>query len=328
MPTPNAPPELTPELPGAALEAVRAAHGEREGALGIAVSGGPDSLALLLISHAALPGRIAAATVDHGLRPEAANEAEGVATLCARLGVPHLTLRPEHPLPPGGNMQERARILRYTLLGRWAKEHGLVGVATAHHRDDVAESFLLRALRGSGISGLARMAAMGPMPHAGGITLHRPLLDFNRTTLAQIVAAAGITAANDPSNADPRFDRTRIRMLMAETPLLDPAMLARAAANLADADAALDWVTDQAWRSRARHEAASIAIDIEGLPHELRRRLCHRAVVSIDESWRGAGLDGLVESLEAGKAATLGKVMATPGAVWHFDAAPPRRATH
>ncbi|MEC7398775.1 MAG: tRNA lysidine(34) synthetase TilS, partial [Pseudomonadota bacterium] len=116
------------------------------------MSGGPDSLALLLLAQAAFPGMVEAATVDHGLRSESADEARFVAGLCRDRGIPHeiLTCAVE-----AGNMQDRARSARYAALDQWAKEHAIAAIATAHHADDQAETLLMRLNRGSGLSGLS-----------------------------------------------------------------------------------------------------------------------------------------------------------------------------
>jgi tRNA(Ile)-lysidine synthase len=321
--------------------------------IGLAVSGGPDSLALPLLAHAALPGRISVATVDHGLRPEAADEAAMVGRVCGELGVPHVILNQDrHPgLVPGstdqrtptqedewmpeqvrhdggGNVQAKARMLRYRLLGNWAEREGLNFIATAHHRDDVAESFLMRALRGSGVGGLAQMGACGPIPYASDAKarLIRPLLGWDRTELAQIVQQAGLIPAQDPSNADPRYDRVRIRDLLKREPLLEPEPLARAAANLADAEAALDWMTDQAWRSRTeRLESGDLWIDPNDLPTEIQRRMAARAIGLLSPGWDGDGLDRMVAQLIAGKTATLAGVKGSGGEVWRFGIAPAHR---
>src|SRR3954452_12256106 len=124
------------------------APGER---LGVAVSGGPDSLALLLLAAAARPGAIEAATVDHALRPESRGEAEMVAQICGRLGVPHAILTVEWAEPPASAILERARAARYQLLAVWANERKLGAVVTGHHADDQAETLLMRLNRGAGV---------------------------------------------------------------------------------------------------------------------------------------------------------------------------------
>lgn len=205
--------------------------------LGLAVSGGGDSLALLLLAHAALPGRIEVGTVDHGLRAGSAQEAAFVAQRCEDLAVPCRIL--SVTVPPG-NLQERARKVRYEALARWSEERGLAGLATAHQLDDQAETLLMRLNRGSGLSGLSGIRprqALGDM----GAALVRPLLGWRRTELAQIVAAAGWHAVADPSNEDPRFDRVRLRRAMAGADWLDPVGIARSAALLEEAEGALAW---------------------------------------------------------------------------------------
>ena len=124
--------------------------------LGIAVSGGPDSLALLLLAAEARPGQVEAATVDHALRPASKSEAEVVAEVCARLGVPHVILSADWDEKPETAIQERAREMRYRLLGEWARERRLT-ILTAHHLDDQAETLLMRLARGAGVRGLAGM---------------------------------------------------------------------------------------------------------------------------------------------------------------------------
>jgi tRNA(Ile)-lysidine synthase len=201
--------------------------------LGLAVSGGGDSLALLLLANTALPGRIAVATVDHGLRPESAAEAAMVAKLCGRLAVPHETLA---VTLAAGNVQDRARAARYGAMADWCRQKGLWALATAHQMDDQAETLLMRLNRGSGLAGLAGVRARGVLEDADLLVL-RPLLGWRRSELADIVAAAEIAPACDPTNEDGRFDRARIRQALAGADWLDPAMLARSAALLGEAEA-------------------------------------------------------------------------------------------
>lgn len=205
--------------------------------LGIAVSGGGDSLALLILAHALLPGRIEAATVDHGLRSGSAAEAELAARCCAELGVPHAIHR---VAVAQGNLQDRARAARYEALGEWCEARDLEGLATAHQMDDQAETFLMRLNRGSGVSGLSAVRALGMVPGAG-VRLVRPLLRWRRVELARIVDGAGWEPVRDPSNDDPAFERIRIRRALADADWLDPAAIQRSARLLGEADEAIAW---------------------------------------------------------------------------------------
>ncbi|MFC3712631.1 tRNA lysidine(34) synthetase TilS [Sphingoaurantiacus capsulatus] len=292
--------------------------------LAVAVSGGPDSLALLLLAHAAFGARVRALTVDHGLRPEGADEAAGVAAICAHLGVPHTTLPWEGPKPTG-NLQAAARDARYALMSDWCVANGIVWLVTAHHADDQAETLLLRLARGSGLAGLAGVRVTRRLPT--GVTLLRPLLDARRADLAAVVLAAGLTAADDPSNHNARFDRTHARRWLAALPDLDAAGLAASAAHLAEAEAALAWTADLAWAGRASETAGELHLDAADLPRELQRRLLIRALKTLaaPES-RGAEIDRLLAALQAGETATLGGIRAEGGRIWRFAAAPPRRS--
>jgi tRNA(Ile)-lysidine synthase len=182
----------------------------------IAVSGGPDSTALLLMAAewARRRGRtrIEAATVDHGLRPESAEEARGVAALCARLGVAHRVLQWKGP-KPASRLQERAREARYHLLVGRAKAIAADALVTAHHADDQAETVLFRLLRGSGVAGLRGMELTTTRD---GVTIARPLIGLKKRDLIAFAQARGAAFVDDPSNADPRFARTRLRALLAK----------------------------------------------------------------------------------------------------------------
>jgi len=181
----------------------------------VAVSGGPDSMALLHLAQewrTAGGPEIFAATVDHGLRKEARAEAEQVAQWCAALSVPHHILTWDGAKPTT-RLQERAREARYDLLFAHAQEIGADVVVTAHHADDQAETILFRLLRGSGIAGLAGMELVSPR---AALQLARPLLGFSKAELIALCQARGQDFIRDPSNDDPRFARTRLRALMGE----------------------------------------------------------------------------------------------------------------
>lgn len=293
--------------------------------LAVAVSGGPDSLALLRLAHQAYGARVRALTVDHGLRLESAAEAAQVAAICAELGVAHATLRWEGE-KPAGNLQAAARAARYRLMGDWCAGAGVGWLATAHHADDQAETLLLRLARGAGLSGLAGVRPWRPLEN--GVTLLRPLLGARRAELAAVAAAAGWNPVDDPANRDDRFDRTRVRRLLADGDMLDPIRLAASAAHLAESESALAWTAELAWRSRAIASGARVEVDAQGLPRELQRRLLVRALRQLgaaDEP-RGPEVDRLLDRLAAGGGGTLAGAKARGGAIWILELAPPRRS--
>jgi tRNA(Ile)-lysidine synthase len=289
--------------------------------LGVAVSGGPDSLALLLLAHAAFPGRVRAATVDHRLRPESASEARFVASICAGLGIPHAILAADAPVE--GNLQSAARALRYRLLGRWTAEAEIGWLLTAHHADDQAETLAMRLDRGAGLSGMSGIRAVAEI---GGLRVARPLLGWRRAELEAIVAAAGIEAIADPSNRDDRFDRARIRKRLAEADWLDPLAAARSAAALAEADDALDWAAARLFEERVARHGDGFTLDPSGIPAELRRRIVLRLLRDSPDPPRGDAVQRLLATLAGGGTATLAGVKCEGGALWRFSPAPPRRA--
>ena len=297
--------------------------------IGIAVSGGPDSLALLLLAAAARPGQVEAATVDHALRAESRAEAEMVSEICDRLGVPHVTLTARWNDHPQTAIQERARNERYRLLGYWAEERRLGALATGHHADDQAETFLMRLNRGSGVRGLAGMRPRSVTP-GSHIRLIRPLLGWSRPELERICEDARLTPATDPSNEDERFERVRIRHALAGAKWLDAAAIARSAANLADADTALDWAAKAEWKQAVRETADDILYRPSESPVEIRRRVVARAVRHLategDADLRGPALDRLLIALGEGGTTTIRGVLCRGGTEWRFSRAPERRA--
>jgi tRNA(Ile)-lysidine synthase len=295
--------------------------------LGLAVSGGPDSLALLLLAAGAFPGAVEAATVDHRLRSESTLEALHVEDICARIGCPHSILEVSVPDGPAG-LQAEARAARYEALAAWGAERGITHLATAHHADDQAETVLMRLQRGSGVAGLG---GIRPMRKEGALTLVRPLLGWRKAELVHVVSAAGIEPVDDPSNRDPRFDRAVVRRLLANHPQLEPERISRTAAAMREADEALSWAVERLWAERCAWVGDEIRLDVTGLPREMRRRLLSRAIGAIrsphELSWTGGeDVEGLLASLEAGETATRAGVLATGGTQWRLRLAPPRRA--
>ena len=295
--------------------------------IGVAVSGGPDSLALLLLAAAARPGGVEAATIDHGLRPEAAEEAAMVGQVCERLSVPHAILAARWSEVPETAIQERARHQRYLLLGYWAEERGLDAIVTAHHAEDQAETLLMRLARGAGVRGLAGMRARSITPGAH-VRLVRPLLGWRRQELEEICSAAGLTPAADPSNLDERFERVRVRRSLAGLDWLDSGAVAQSAANLADADAALDWAMKAEWARSVQEKRGSITYHRSDVPMEIVRRVVARAIRRLategDRDPRGAELTRLVATLSDGGTATLRGVLCRGGSEWRFVPSPNR----
>lgn len=290
--------------------------------MALAVSGGPDSLALLLLAHAALPGRVEAATVDHHLRPGSAAEAAMVADVCERLGVPHAVL----PVAVAeGNLQAEARAARYAALAAWMTERGLAALATGHHADDQAETLLMRLNRGSGVAGLAGVRAHGEVPGTR-LPLLRPLLGWRRAELAEVVAGATLVAVTDPSNTDERFDRVRIRQALTGADWLDAAALAQSAGHLADADAALDWAARREWSEQV--EKAGLGVTYRpAAPRAIALRVLARIITELTgEEPRGSAVARLFDSLAAGQPASIGTLVVRPlPGGWSFTRAPERR---
>ncbi|WP_244430700.1 tRNA lysidine(34) synthetase TilS [Methylocystis sp. ATCC 49242] len=244
----------------------------------LAVSGGPDSVALMLLA-AQWPDRrshdIAVATVDHGLRPEARREAEQVGAWANALGFPHhvLTWQGEKPRT---RVQERARTARYALLADCAGRIGAGAIVTAHHADDQAETILFRLTRGSGVAGLAGMTAES---RCGGVALLRPLLGLRKAALEEICRRCDHDYFRDPSNIDEHYARARLRKLrplLAAQGLDDEALL-RLGQRAAHADAALNFCAENA-RERAivdvdSETARFDAAALRELPPEIVQRL-------------------------------------------------------
>jgi tRNA(Ile)-lysidine synthase len=286
---------------------------------GVAVSGGPDSMALLLLAAALLPDRVEAATVDHGLRAAAAGEAAMVADACASLGVPHSILSVQ--VESGASVQAAARRARYAALADWARGRAISALMTAHHADDQAETLMMRLARGAGTAGLAGIRSCRGLD---GVMLLRPLLGWRRAELAAIVR--DVATVDDPSNADPHHDRTHMRALLNANGRIDPLRLVASAAHLAEAEAALDWVADEAIRSRCTISADdSATADLAGLPRAIRWRMLMKLIAATDSPAGGSLVDRALERLDRGEIASVGRLKITPGRSFLLERATQRR---
>ncbi|BCP54931.1 hypothetical protein K32_35480 [Kaistia sp. 32K] len=285
----------------ATLEAIFAPFADLE-RLALAVSGGADSLALLILAQRWRSARergadLVVLTVDHGLRPESADEARFVGDVAARYGLAFRSLRWAGPVPTSG-VEAAARAARYALLIEACRSLGASHLATAHHRDDQAETFLMRLARGSGVYGLA---AMAPDVDRGGIHLVRPLLDIPHENLVAVVREAGLAPVEDPHNRDRGFDRVRIRELLPIVAAegLDAATLAATARRLARAAAALDLYVGRLFDAAAIVDATGAvrlwadAFALE--PDEIRLRALARILRAVG----GAAYVPRLESVEA-----------------------------
>jgi tRNA(Ile)-lysidine synthase len=279
-------------------------------AIVLAISGGPDSVALMWLAarwrRTLTRGpRLIAVTVDHGLRAEAAREARDVKRLAKSLELPHQTLRWTGTKPKTG-LPAAARAARYRLLAQAARKHGATHILTAHTRDDQAETLLMRMLRGSGIAGLAAMARESERE---GVRLARPLLDISKSRLIATLNKANVGFADDPTNRDTGFTRPRLRAIM---PVLaeeggDARNLARLAARLARANAAVEVLADGAehylaLRDRDASHGGFVANSFDtnafaAIPEEIRLRLLKRAIDRVGHE--GPAELGKVETLLA-----------------------------
>lgn len=325
-------------------------------ALVLAVSGGPDSVALMWLAarwqrSLARGPQLVVVTVDHGLRPEAAREAREVKRLAATLALTHRTLRWRGAKPNTG-LPAAAREARYRLLAEAARAAGASHVLTAHTRDDQAETLLMRLLRGSGIAGLSAMARVS---ERDGVVLARPLLDVPKSQLIATLKRAKIGFADDPTNRDTVFTRPRLRALLPQLAAEggDARNLVRLAARLSRANAAVEVLTDGAERFlRLRDrgdgphgpEACSLeAAAFAPLPEEVRLRLLLRAINALGhegpaelgkvETLLGA-LDGAIAGVRSAsknrrpvlKQTLAGALISLAGGRIHIAPAPARRS--
>ncbi len=313
--------------PPISLSEVRTTFGRlaRYPKLALAVSGGPDSLALMhLAAEWCAAGdegpKLHVLTVDHGLRESSRDEAVMVGRQAAALGLPHAILNWEGRGEGPTALQARARAARYELMASYCHAHDMPALATAHTLDDQAETFLMRLKRGSGLDGLAAIPVTGLW---SGIAVERPLLDVTKARLIATLEARGIDFVSDPSNADSRFERARVRGSAGALAALGlrPEALALSARRLRRARAALDQAAESfLTRSGEMNEAGYATVDLGALlaaPEEIALRTLAHLIAMVGgggEPLRLAKLEALLASLaiSPGKARTLGRCRIGP----------------
>lgn len=300
---------MTEGLPGCVSEAFLP-HPPKS--MGVAVSGGSDSLALLHLLNDFCGKQnvnLHAVTVNHGLREAAGDEAQTVARQCASIGVPHDTLL-WNEWAGKGNLQQAARDARYSKMAEWARDLRIDTIAVGHTADDQAETILMRLARRSGVDGLA---GMNSRVVRNGITWVRPLLRTRRDLLRLYLEGQGVSWINDPSNEDDRFDRIKIRKALAllEPLGVDADVLSDVADHMLQARKALDWQTFLAAKHIVTIEAGAVVLDETLLrlqPDEIQRRLIVKAISWVSGAVyppRMQAVSHLMTSLRNGQAGTV-----------------------
>ena len=299
------PPELAPEF----IDLIKG-----DVPVGLAVSGGGDSVALLHLV-ARLGGRVTVASVDHGLRAEAASECAMVAQICAGYGMSHQVLH-WTGWDGSGNLQDQARRARYRLLADWAQASGVTDVALGHTADDQAETLIMALARGAGVDGLAGMAATTVKSR---IRFHRPLLHATRQQLRAYLTAGGHRWCDDPSNDDAGFERIRVRQAaqMFAQLGLTPTSLGQVARHMAAAAQALGQQHDDLTGALLRqHGDMLVTIPLRDMATEPARRLVLAAMGWVNRNLAAPRRDKqmrLMQALRNGQATTLA------GCLFGFD---------
>jgi tRNA(Ile)-lysidine synthase len=269
--------------------------------VGLAVSGGGDSMALLHLARAWAAENnceLFVATVNHGLRSEAHAETEMVQRACKRMGIKCTTLT-WSGWDKAGNLQDAARRARIDLINAWAQNIGLNAVATGHTADDQAETFLLRLARGSGVDGLSGMATLR---ERDGMIWFRPLLTFRRAELRRFLKSKRVKWVDDPSNDDDSYDRIKMRKAQSALDALGLTIdrLVETTTRMSTARRALERITkSHAHEVTTPTRFGTVKIDIEAfnqLPLELRYRLFAHALKWVSGSIYRPRFDALLES--------------------------------
>lgn len=288
--------------------------------MGVAVSGGGDSIALLSVMADVAKSRdieLLAITVDHGLRPGTVSEVKLVTGLCQSLNLSH-HVEYWTGWDGSGNLQARAREGRYELMADWAYANQISHIALGHTADDQAETVLMRLSRMAGVDGLSGMSAKR-IRH--GITWVRPFLNIRRATLRTYLDQKGLRWAEDPSNDDTRFDRVRARQALGVLEDLGIGVdtLVQTAQQMSQARDALDWQTFLAAQALVQIHCGAVALDLQQFrtqPAEIRRRLLVHSLMWLsghDYPPRRDAVLGALEAIQAEQGFTLDGCQITSG---------------
>jgi len=257
--------------------------------LAIAVSGGADSMALSLLAYqwaTKNKGKIIALTFDHQLRPESKTEAKQVSDWLSPLGIEHQTLMANtHPAEKNGNIQEQARLSRYSSLLDWCRRHHILHLLTGHHQNDQAETLLMRLQRGSGVDGLA---SIPPVSNRKNVRLLRPLLSLSHKQLCDWLQQHQQQWIEDPSNHNTRYTRTRMRMLLKDASISDHLLTSRLAETATQMQMAQTALRQQLYRAMATclslYPEGYAKLDIKlftRLPQEIALRLLANTLTTV-----------------------------------------------
>ncbi|WP_135507282.1 tRNA lysidine(34) synthetase TilS [Roseovarius aestuariivivens] len=286
--------------------------------LGIGVSGGSDSLGLLVLladwSDHGGP-EVSAVTVDHGLRPEAADEARHVAMVCRELNISHDVVIWDG-WDGQGNLPDKARRARYGLMAEWARTHEIGHVAVAHTLDDQAETFVMRLAREAGLDGLSAMARHWRLDE---VQFCRPALSLSRDDLRSVLRARKIDWVDDPSNSDTGFERVRVRQALdtLEELGISARTLSNVAHHMGEVRETVYWYAFVAARDCVRFQSGDVIIDratFRTLPRDIARRLVQQVLHWLSGAEyppRGRSVDLLLEAIRGGTNMTLHGCMMT-----------------
>lgn len=268
--------------------------------------------------HSLWPDDSVAITMDHQLRAESRDEAQHVAHLAQKIGLPHDIITPETPIT--GNVQSQARQWRYAALEQARQQYNCQYIATAHHADDQLETVMMRLARGAGLNGLC---AIRPV---NGVII-RPLLFAKKAELIAYCDAHALPYIHDPSNIEMRFDRVAMRNALQGFDQIEPDRLAMSMKALQDSSDALDWTVAQLAKSHIVLGRDGYILDEWHFPHEILRRLIIHILelIAPEKSHNNAKLNGFISTLHRGEQAMIGDILAIPGEKWLFKKAPPRR---